>query len=68
MYKRNTIEFDKKITIDINELQIMLSVGRNTALQIGKNAGAVIKIGRRTLYRIDKIQEYMNTLTEDCNG
>jgi hypothetical protein len=68
MYKRNTIEFDKKITIDINELQTMLSVGRNTALQIGKNAGAVIKIGRRTLYRIDKIQEYMNTLTEECNG
>lgn len=64
MRKTNNIESDSKITVDINGLQAMLSIGRNTAAEIGEKAGAVIRIGRRKLYNVSKIEAYMNKLSE----
>lgn len=64
MHKTNIIETDNKITVDINGLQAMLSVGKNTAANVGEKAGAVIRIGRRKLYNVKKIEEYMQQLTE----
>lgn len=60
MYKRNNYETDNKITVDINELQGMLSVGKNTARDIGEKANAIIRIGSRTLYSVEKIKAYMD--------
>ena len=64
MRKTTNTETDKKITVDITELQKMLSVGKNTASEIGKAAGASLTVGRRRLYLVDKIAEYMETLCE----
>lgn len=64
MYKTNVIETNNKITVDINGLQAMLSIGKNTAAEIGEKAGAVIRIGRRKLYNVKKIQEYMDGLSQ----
>lgn len=64
MHKTNIIETDNKITVDINGLQAMLSVGKNTAADVGEKAGAVIRIGRRKLYNVKKIEAYMQQLTE----
>ena len=64
MHKTNIIETDNKITVDINGLQAMLSVGKNTAADVGEKAGAVIRIGRRKLYNVKKIESYMQRLTE----
>lgn len=66
MLKRNNTSSDanNKIMVSIEELQDMLSVGRNTAKQIGIDAGASIKVGRRRLYNVAKIEEYMRKLTE----
>jgi hypothetical protein len=65
MLKRNNTPSDaNKIMVSIEELQDMLSVGRNTAKQIGIDAGASVKVGRRRLYNVSKIEEYMNRLTE----
>jgi hypothetical protein len=50
----------KPITVDITGLQEMLSVGRNTADSIGEAAGAVIRIGKRKLYNVAKIEAYMD--------
>lgn len=50
---------DEKITVDIKELSARLSVGLGTAKQIATDAGAVIRIGRRNLYNIRLIDEYM---------
>lgn len=49
---------------DINALQAYTSLGRNTAAEIGREAGAVIRIGRRTVYDLRKIDEYMSRLTD----
>ena len=64
MHKTNTIETDHKITVDINGLQAMLSIGKNTADEIGKEAGAVVRIGKRKLYNVAKVQAYIDCITE----
>lgn len=51
-----------RITVGINDLQIMLGVGKNTAAQIGKVAGAELHIGRRKLYNVEKVKAYIDSL------
>lgn len=53
-----------KITVDLIGLQKMLSIGKGSCRKIGKEAGAVIKVGRRTLYNVQKIEAYLNEVSE----
>lgn len=62
--KNNTVE---RITVDIKQLTEMLSVGRNTALAIAEEAGAGIKFGRRKLYSVERIKEYMREQAKEQN-
>lgn len=62
--KNNTVE---RITVDIKQLTEMLSVGRNTALAISEEAGAGIKFGRRKLYSVERIKEYMSEQAKEQN-
>lgn len=64
MRKTSLYENDKVILVEINGLQKMLSVGKNTASDIGENAGAVVRIGRRKLYNVKKVEEYINNIKE----
>lgn len=53
------------ITVDIRGVMDMLGIGKNVAMDIGKKSGAVIHLSsRRTLYSVDKIKAYMESLTE----
>jgi hypothetical protein len=52
------------MAVDIKGLQTMLSVGRDTATKIGAAAGANFRFGKRNLYKVDKINAYIETLTE----
>ena len=52
----------EKLYVSAEELKKMLSVGRNTALKIGIDAKAKIKVGRRSLYNVEKIKDYMASL------
>ena len=56
---KEKINVNQKITVNIDELKEMLSVGKNTASQIGEDAQAVVRIGRRKLYNVEKIKKYM---------
>ena len=53
-----------KVAVGVNELMELLSVGKNSAGKIGEEAGAVIRVGRRKLYNVKRIQEYMDSITE----
>ena len=53
-----------KITVDIERLAAMLSCGRATARKIGEQAEARICIGRRVLYSVDKVKQYLCNLSE----
>ena len=55
------------ITTDVRGVMAMFGIGRNKAMEIGKSAGAVIHLSsRRTLYSVEKIKKYMESLTEDA--
>ena len=64
MYKTTEFKTDRKITVDITTLQSMLGVGRATAAKIGEDAGAVLTIGRRRLYNVPKIEQYVDQLSQ----
>ena len=52
------------ITIGLPELMARLNTGRPTAERIAVEAGAKIKIGKRTLYHVGKIEAYLEQLAE----
>lgn len=58
---RETSEY---ITVDIEKLSAMLSCGHATARKIGEQAGARICIGRRVLYSVDKVKQYLVALSQ----
>ena len=65
MSKNSTVE---RITVDIKQLTEMLSVGRNTALAIAEESGAGIMFGRRKLYCVVRIKDYMSELAKEQNN
>ncbi len=50
---------ENKIAVDIEGLSAMLSCGNATAKKIGEDAKAKIVVGRRVLYSIHKVEEYL---------
>lgn len=59
MKKRKDLTTPTKLYVGVDELQAMLSIGRNSALIVGEKANARVKVGRRTLYNVEKVKEYM---------
>lgn len=57
------LKTSKKV-VDTEGLQEMLSSGRKTALRVGTAAGARIQIGRRVLWNVSKIQNYLDDISE----
>ncbi len=51
------------LTVDIERLSAMLSCGHATARKIGKEAGAEIRINRRVLYNVEKVREYIDSIS-----
>ena len=60
---RNNHVTERKIAVGVKELQQMLGLGRANADAIGEKAGAVIRVGTRKLYNVEKIEEYINSIT-----
>lgn len=52
------------IAANIDKLSAMLSCGHATARKIGEQAGAKIVIGRRVLYSVEKVKNYLSYLEE----
>lgn len=63
MRKTNIQPTNERITVDIDTLQKMLSIGRNNAYKIAEDANAVISIGRRKLFNVKKVQAYMDSIS-----
>lgn len=59
----DSIDTKEKISITTLELQAMLSCGRKSAVDIGEAAEAKIQIGRRILWNVKKVQEYVNLIS-----
>ena len=50
--------------VNIAGLQDYLTIGRNSAEKVATAAGAKIKIGTRSVYDLQKIDAYLETLSE----
>ncbi len=57
--KNQKIDLTRKLTVDTQELQQILSLGRKSAVEIGNLANAKIIVGRRVVWNLQKIQEYL---------
>ena len=65
---RATKKFDdqqgiEKLTITTDRLQAMLGCGRKSAVQIGDLAGARIQLGKRVLWNVNKVKDYVNRVS-----
>ena len=67
MRKTKNFETDFRLTVDINELAAMLSCGKATARKIGEVSRARVKVGRRVLYSVSKIENYIENISGEQN-
>lgn len=51
------------ILVNVQGLQDLCQCGRPTAIEIANNAKAVVRFGRRVLYNVNKIQEYIDSIS-----
>lgn len=49
--------------MDTEELRAYTNLGRNSAMKLGEEIGARVKIGKRVLWDRAKIDQYFNSLT-----
>ncbi len=60
------VTFDKNtklLTVNADTLAGLLDCGKATAVKIGTDAGAKIKIGRRALYKVSIVEKYLDALS-----
>lgn len=63
----SNIPLNEKALLSINDLRSYLSLGRNNAQEIGRTAGAEVRLGGRVLYSRRKIDEYIETLQKELH-
>ncbi len=61
--RNNSIDIINKLAITTEELQALLSCGRKTAVDIGRDAGACIQYGKRILWNVSLIQIHLNSVS-----
>lgn len=54
----------RRLAVDTKELQSMLCCGRDTAVKIGLEAESRLQIGKRVLWNVEKVQEYLDKVSE----
>lgn len=55
---------DQQRTGDIESACLRYGLGRASIEKIGADAKAIIRIGRRKIYNFQKMDAYMNTISE----
>ena len=65
---KRTAEFNldvaQKILVNTHELQSLLSCGYATAVRIGTDAQARVKVGKRVLWNRRKIEAYISDIAD----
>lgn len=64
MRKTRTIETNNKVSVNAETLAKVLDCGKPTAMKIGETAGARFQIGKRVLYKLDKMEKYIDGLAD----
>ena len=61
--KNDTFDSVRKLAVTTEELQELLSCGRKTATDIGRDAEACIQYGRRILWNVSRIQAHLDSIS-----
>lgn len=61
--ENNCLALDERKTVNTKDLKGMLSCGRDTAVKIGEAAGARVQVGKRVLWNVSKIQDYLDSVS-----
>lgn len=65
MYKtKDSSDIEQRLAVSSDKLALMIGCGKKSAIQIGMKAKARIHIGRRVLWNVNKIQEYLDSVSE----
>lgn len=64
MRKTRIMETNSKVSVNAETLAKILDCGKPTAMKIGEAAGARFQIGKRVLYKMDKIEKYIDGLAD----
>ena len=59
----NLQEHTTRLAVTTEDLQMLLSCGRKSAIDIGELAEAKIQIGRRVFWNVEKIKTYLNLIS-----
>lgn len=62
MIRTNRTEYNERILIDADALQTTLNCGKCTAEKIAAAAGAVVRVGKRKLYNVKKLETYLESI------
>lgn len=57
---KGTCKTAPQLLVTTEDLKTILSYGRVSALKIGQEAKARVDVGRRVLWNVEKIQQYLN--------
>ena len=60
----NEQNLSDRLLVDLKGLITLCSCGRIAAEKIGEQSGSVVRVGRRKLYNLEKIREYINSVEE----
>ena len=63
--KENEFKNCDKLTVDSDDLQLLLGCGKKTAVEIGTLAKAKISMGRRVLWNVAKISNYLDSIATE---
>lgn len=64
----SVIELSERLAANTETLAESLDCGRATAVKIGEAAGAKIQIGRRVLWNVSKVKQYLNCVSIENGG
>lgn len=64
--RNNAGVMGEKRLLDVNEVCIYLSLGRNRAIEFAKSVGAERKIGKRCLYDKKAIDKYLDAQIQEA--
>ena len=61
--KSEEIAIIERLAVDVKGLQVLLGCGRSTAEKIGSEAGAKMQIGKRVLWNVSKVRNYLDIIS-----
>lgn len=60
----NPVLFKDKLAVGSDQLTEVLGCGKPMAIRIGTEAHARVQVGKRVLWNLKKVQEYLDEISE----